>query len=161
MGNRLTTLRLYRRTRMNAACESGSIARTRNHMTMAKMLRTNTLLGTAVATMVLLIFSSPASAQAPHAAANDRGAQMAEHGMGSPQGGGMQGGGMMQEHQMGAMGQQPSPAPQAPRGGAMGGPGKPGMDQHMDQMHGGGMGSPPPSAAPPALPANPTAMDHM
>lgn len=168
-------------------------------MTMAKMLWTNTLLGAAVVAMVLLVFSSPASAQAPHAAgqdqkalreeisrlkaqvdrlqatvekcqtvgcplaaASDRGAQMAEHGMGSPQGGAMQGGGMMQEHQMGAMGQQPSPAPQAPRGGAMGGPGKPGMDQHMDQMHGVGMGSPPPSAAPPAPPANPpAAMDHM
>lgn len=81
----------------------------------------------------------------PPAATTDSGTKMAEHGMGAPQGGGMQGGGMMPEHPMGTMGQGSPPMVPNPQASGM-------------------MGVPPPSGATPTAPppANPpAAMDHM
>jgi len=92
-----------------------------------------------------------------------QGGKMKEHSMGGgtqgsgmqDSGGGMQGGGMEggMEHSMGGMGGgSPTPMPHPPGGTA--GQGKPGTEQHMDEMHrhmdemhGGGMGTPPPASA--------------
>lgn len=91
-----------------------------------------------------------------------------EHRMGGMGGGGMKGGMMEKEHQMEGMGAGASPTPAGDSAHGPAGAQKPGMQQHMEdmhkhmgEMHGGGTGSP--ASAPTAPPSEPSGgmMDDM